>query len=61
MRFISHAEVEKLLHRVGYTQEQIEDLLRDFPDPIDLQRDREALFKHGISLGSLLNQMGASP
>lgn len=50
-----------MLRRVGYTEAQVEDLLREFPDPIDLERDREALFRHGISLGSLLNQMGASP
>jgi CBS-domain-containing membrane protein len=59
--FISHAEVARILRRVGYTQEQIDDVLRDFPDPLDLDRSREDFLKHGISLGALIDQMGGSP
>ena len=58
---VSHAEAERLLRRVGYSKQQIQDLLRDFPDPIDNERDRGALSRHGISLGSLMDRMGASP
>ncbi len=60
-RFVSHAEVEGLLRRVGYSKEQVKDMLRDFPDPIDVERDGDALFQRGISVGSLMNQMGGSP
>jgi CBS-domain-containing membrane protein len=59
--FISHDEVARILRRVGYTQQQIDDVLRDFPDPIDLDRSREDFLKHGISLGALIDQMGGSP
>lgn len=60
-RFLSHAEVERILRRAGYSQEQIVDVLRDLPDPIDTERDSEALFKQGISAGSLMDRMGGSP
>lgn len=60
-RFVSHAEIKDVLPRVGYSKEQVDELLRDFPDPIDVERDGEALFQRGISVGSLLNQLGASP
>jgi hypothetical protein len=60
-RFVSHAEVERMLRRAGYAQQQIEGVLRDLPDPIDIEREREGFFKHGISLGSLMDRMGGSP
>jgi hypothetical protein len=60
-RLVLHAEVERILRRTGYNQRQIEDVLRDTPDPIDTERDSEALFKHGLSLGSLMDRMGGSP
>jgi hypothetical protein len=41
--------------------QQIEDVLRDVPDPIDSERDAEALFQHGISVGGLMDRMGGSP
>ena len=58
---ISHTDAKRLLLRVGYSEQQIEDLLRDFPDPIDTERDRGALSRHGLSFGSLMDRMGASP
>jgi predicted AAA+ superfamily ATPase len=60
-RLYSHAEAQQILRRAGYSQERIEVLLRDVPDPIDTERDAEALFKHGISAGTLMNRMGGSP
>jgi hypothetical protein len=60
-RLVSHAEAEQLLRRAGYSQERIEDVLRHFPDPIDTERDGEALFEHGLSAGSLMDRMGGSP
>ncbi len=50
-----------MLQTAGYTQEQIDDVLRDVPDPIDTERHRDALFKQGISVGSLMDRMGGSP
>jgi hypothetical protein len=60
-RLVSHADAEQMLRRAGYTQERIEEVLRDIPDPIDTERDGEALFRFGISAGSLMDRMGGSP
>ncbi len=60
-RLVSHADAEQMLRRAGYSQEQIKALLRDLPDPIDSTRDRDTVFKHGISLGALMDRMGGSP
>jgi hypothetical protein len=60
-RLISHDEVERVLRRAGYSPQQIEHVLRDLPDPIDTERDRAELFKHGISLGGLMDRMSSSP
>jgi hypothetical protein len=57
----SHAEVERYFRKAGYSQEQIEDLLRHLPDPIDTERDAEALFKLGVGVGALVDRMGGSP
>jgi hypothetical protein len=58
---VSHAEAEQVLRRTGYPQEQIDDLLRHLPDPIDTERDAAALVQLGLSVGILVNQMGGSP
>lgn len=60
-RLVSHAQAEQILRRAGYSPEQIEDVLRDLPDPIDPDRDSEVLFKHGITQGGLMDRMGGSP
>jgi hypothetical protein len=61
-RFVSHAEAEYVLRRVGLSEQQVSDLLRKFPDPIDLERDSDALFEHyGISRDRLRDWMGGSP
>jgi hypothetical protein len=60
-RFVSHEEVTQVLERAGYSQERIEEVLREFPDPIDTERDGDALFKHGISAGTLMDRMGGGP
>jgi hypothetical protein len=60
-RLLSHAEVEQILRRAGYPPERIEAVLRDVPDPVDTDRDAEALFRHGISAGGLMDRMGGSP
>ena len=57
----SHAEAEQMLLRAGFHQEQIEDVLRDLPDPIDIDRDADALVKHGVSREQLTDRLGGSP
>ncbi|MGN6169772.1 MAG: hypothetical protein ACTHQQ_16615 [Solirubrobacteraceae bacterium] len=59
---VSHAEAERVLRRAGYSQEFIEAVLRDFPDPFDSERDSEELFtKYGLTFGGVTDRMGGSP
>ena len=60
-KLYSHAEAEEILRRAGYSQELIDNVLRDVPDPIDPDRDDEAFFKHGLSFGAVTDRMGGSP
>jgi len=60
-RLMSHAQVRSVLRRAGYSKDQIDDVLREFPDPIDLEHAREKLLQRGISLGALMDRRGASP
>jgi hypothetical protein len=60
-RPVSHADVKGMLQKAGYTEQQIDDVLRDVPDPIDPERHCDAFVKQGVSLGSLVDRMGGSP
>ena len=60
-KLYSHAEAAEILRRAGYSQELIDNVLRDVPDPIDPDRDDEAFFKHGLSFDVLVDRMGGSP
>jgi len=60
-KLYSHGEAEEMLRRAGYSQELIEHVLRDVPDPIDPDRDDEAFLKHGLTFGALTDRMGGSP
>jgi hypothetical protein len=50
-----------MLREAGYSKQEIEDLLRDLPDPIDADRDGMALVKRGITLANLTDRKGGSP
>lgn len=60
-RLISHADAQKVLRRVGYPPERIEEVLAHLPDPIDIERDANALDEYGVSRASLIDRMGGSP
>ena len=60
-RMISHAQVTSMLRMAGYSQDRIDDILSEFPDPVDLEHAREKLLHRGISLGALMDRLGASP
>jgi hypothetical protein len=60
-RLISHDEVECFLRKFGYSPERVRDVLRDLPDPVDIDRAREVASKHGITIGGLIDRMGGSP
>jgi hypothetical protein len=60
-RTSSHAEFCKVLRRAGFLTSQVQSVLRNLPDPIDFDRDGEALSRTGISLDRLIDAMGGSP
>jgi hypothetical protein len=57
----SHEEFERVLHRAGYSDEFISEILSELPDPIDLDRDHTILARHGLSPERLMDRMGGSP
>jgi DNA-directed RNA polymerase subunit H (RpoH/RPB5) len=58
---LSKEEATSVLHRVGFSQEKIAQILGELDDPIDVDRDAAVLEKHGISRDTLVNLMGGSP
>jgi hypothetical protein len=57
----SHEEAAHVLRRAGYSQEFIDEVLSQLPDPIDLQRDQPILSRYGINPERLADRMGGSP
>jgi hypothetical protein len=57
----SHQEAARVLRRAGYSDEFIQTLLSELPDPIDLQRDQQTLAHYGVSPERLMDRMGGSP
>lgn len=60
-RLVSHAEAARVLRKAGYSQEEIQELLRDLPDPIDTERYGDEIARRGISMSQLMDRMGGSP
>ena len=57
---ISHAEFFRLLRRVGYTQEAIEEITAQLPDPIDVTRDSHILERYNLTREHLMDRLGAT-
>jgi hypothetical protein len=57
----SHEEVARVLHHAGYSDEFIQEVLSQLPDPIDLQRDQQILARYGLTPERLMDRMGGSP
>lgn len=57
----SHAEVARVLHRAGYTDEFISEVLSKLPDPIDVERDEAIIARYGLTAERLMSRMGGSP
>jgi hypothetical protein len=60
-RISSQTELRKVLHRAGYSATQAATVLRDLPDPVDFDRDAQALLTRGVTLDRLINAVGGSP
>jgi hypothetical protein len=57
----SHEEAARILRITGYSDESIREILRELPDPFDLERYREILARYGVSAELLMDRMGGSP
>ena len=57
----SHEAAAEVLRRAGYSDEFIDEVLSQLPDPIDLQRDQVILLRYGLSRERLMERMGGSP
>jgi len=58
---ISRAELARMLQRVGYPANLIDEIAAQVGDPVDHERDREILERYGVTRGHLSELMGASP
>jgi hypothetical protein len=60
MTVVSKSELLRVLRRAGLDSvaEELSELL---PDPVDIERSGELLFRYGISRDALLDRLGGSP
>jgi hypothetical protein len=57
----SHDEVARVLHRAGYTEDFIRELLSELPDPVELERDEPIFARYGLGAERLMDRLGGSP
>lgn len=57
----THEDAARVLRHAGYTDEFIDEVLSQLPDPIDLQRDQQILGRYGLDPDRLIDRMGGSP
>ena len=57
----SHREMARVMRRAGYSDEFINDVLAQLPDPFDLERDQQILGRYGLSSERLMDRLGGSP
>ena len=57
----SHEEAARVFRRAGYSDEFIDEVLSQLPDPIDLQRDQQILERYGLNPERLMDRMGGGP
>lgn len=58
---ISRAAIRQHLINAGYSPEQIHEMLRELPDPVDFEHYAPLLEKLGVTIGSLIDEMGGGP
>jgi hypothetical protein len=57
----SHEEMSRVMHRAGYSDEFISEVLSQLADPIDLWRDQQILVRYQLSSERLMDRLGGSP
>jgi len=55
------AEILAILRRAGYSEQTLQALDAELPDPVDIDRDGNLLLRHGITLDTVIDRMGGSP
>lgn len=60
-RTTSRSEVARVLRRVGYPADVINELVAQLDDPVDADRDRHILERYGVTRERLMKMIGASP
>ena len=61
-RMMAKAEAAKLLRRVGFPHRVISNILRDLPDPVDVDRlDPKLVGRYGLTSEQLMDRLGGSP
>jgi hypothetical protein len=55
------ADILAVLRRAGYSEDIVTALETELPDPVDIDRDGEVLFRYGITLDAVIDRMGGSP
>lgn len=58
---ISHAEFARMMRRIGFPPDVVEEITAQVPDPIDVERDAPILARYNLTRGRLMEIMGASP
>ena len=49
------------MHRSGQPPERVKEAEAVLPDPIDLDREADVLYRFGLTPDQLYNRLGASP
>jgi hypothetical protein len=57
----SHEDAAKIMHRAGYPDDFIHEVLSQLPDPIDFQRDQEILGRYDLTAERMMDRLGGSP
>ena len=57
----SKEDVLSMLRRARVPDETIQALDDELGDPVDPERDGSLFLRHGLTLGALMDRMGASP
>jgi hypothetical protein len=58
---ISHAEFARMMRRIGYPPDVVDEIKAKVPDPIDVERDAPILARYNLTRGRLMEILGASP
>ncbi len=58
---ISKTVARDALHRAGYPQDRIDEILSGLPDPFDADEAADHLASYGITRDRLMSAMGGSP